>query len=281
MLGSLLASDNLTGAMIVAVAMAVGVGAALSPTVMAPARFLWILIAGGAALLLIPEILYLKDAFDGSTLFRMNTVFKAGYQAFLLLGLAAACALPWAGAWLPRRLWTGWAAVAAILLLLGLVYPYAGSYARTGGFANSPSLNGLKWLEARSPGDPGAMAWLRENTDGDAVVLEAFGDDYSAFGHGRISTFTGRPTVIGWAGHEVQWQHDVGSRITDVETLYKTTDLAAAKELIARYGIRYVVAGPIEQTTYGDAGLAKWDQLGRKVYSSGGTTVWELTRGPS
>ena len=41
-------------------------------------------------------------------------------------------------------------------------------------------------------------------------------------------------------------------------------------------GIRYVVAGPIEQTTYGDAGLAKWDQLGRRVYSSGGTTVWEL-----
>ncbi len=106
-LGSLLASDNLTGAMIVAVAMAVGVGAALSPTVMAPARFLWILIAGGAALLLIPEILYLKDAFDGSALLRMNTVFKAGYQAFLLLGLAAACALPWAGAWLPRKLWTG------------------------------------------------------------------------------------------------------------------------------------------------------------------------------
>ncbi len=82
--------------------------------------------------------------------------------------------------------------------------------------------------------------------------------------------------MIGWAGHEVQWQHDVGSRTTDVETLYKTADVAAAKALIARYGIRYVVSGPIEQTTYGDAGLAKWDQLGRKVYSSGGTTVWAL-----
>ena len=80
----------------------------LSPDVSAPARFLWILIAGGAALLLIPELLYLKDAFEGSALFRMNTVFKAGYQAFLLLGLAAACSLPWAGAWLPARLWSPW-----------------------------------------------------------------------------------------------------------------------------------------------------------------------------
>ena len=120
------------------------------------------------------------------------------------------------------------------------------------------------------------MAWLRENTDGDAVVLEAFGDDYSAFGHGRISTFTGRPTVIGWAGHEVQWQHDVGSRIDRRRDALQDDGRRAAKELIARYGIRYVVAGPIEQTTYGDAGLAKWDQLGRKVYSSGGTTVWAL-----
>ena len=107
-------------------------------------------------------------------------------------------------------------------------------------------------------------------------MLEAFGDDYSAFGHGRISTFTGRPTVIGWAGHELQWQHDVGSRSADVKTLYTTPDIATARLLIERYGIRYVVVGPIEQTTYGDAGLAKWDELGRRAYSRGGTTVWEL-----
>lgn len=275
--GSLLASSDLTGAMIIAAWMAVGIAAALSPEVPAPARFLWILVAGGMALLLIPELLYLKDAFDGSPLFRMNTVFKAGYQAFLLLGLAAGCALPWAAAWLPRRIaWTPWAAIAAVLLILGLVYPYAGSYARTSGFANSPTLNGLKWLSASSPGDPGAIDWLRENAPGDAVVLEAFGDDYSAFGHARISTFTGRPTVIGWAGHEVQWQHDPGSRSADVQTLYTTPDANAARALIDRYGIRYVVYGPIEQTTYGDAGLAKWDELGTRVYERGGTTIWQL-----
>jgi len=274
--GSLLASEDLTGALVVGVWMAVGIAAALSPALSAPARFLWILMAGGAALLLIPELVYLRDAFDGSALFRMNTVFKAGYQAFLLLGLAAACALPWAGAWLPRRAWTPWAAIAAVLILLGLVYPYAGSYARTGGFANAPSLDGLKWLAARAPGDPGAIDWLRAHAPGDAVVLEAFGDDYSAFGHARISTFTGRSTVIGWAGHEVQWQHDPGSRSADVQALYTTPDVAAAQPLIARYGIEYVVAGPIEQTTYGDQGLAKWGRLGRSVYSSQGTTVWEL-----
>ena len=43
-------------------------------------------IAGGLALLLMPEIVYVRDAFDGSPLDRMNTVFKAGYQAWLFLG---------------------------------------------------------------------------------------------------------------------------------------------------------------------------------------------------
>jgi uncharacterized membrane protein len=107
-------------------------------------------------------------------------------------------------------------------------------------------------------------------------VLEAFGDDYSAFGHARISTFTGRPTVMGWAGHELQWAHDVGSRPADIKTMYTTPGAAAALPLLDRYGVRYVVVGPIEQTTYGSGGQAKWDQLGRRVYSRQGTTVWQL-----
>jgi uncharacterized membrane protein len=274
--GVLLAAGHLTGAMVLGVGVAVGIGAALSPTLTGPERFLWNLIAGGLALVFIPEIVYLRDAFDHGDLFRMNTVFKAGYQAYVLLGLAAACALPWAGVWLGRRVWQPWALGAAILLLLGFVYPYAGSYARTNGFANSPSLDGLKWLKVNNPGDPGAIDWLRAHSAGDAVVLEAFGDDYSAFGHARISTFTGRATVLGWAGHEVQWDHPVGSRIEDIKTLYTTPSADIARPLLARYGIRYVVVGPIEHTTYGDAGDAKWDQLGERVYSSGGTTVWRL-----
>src|SRR4051794_12247677 len=140
--GSLLASSDLTGAGLLAAGVVTGISAALAPELPAPARFLWVLVAGGLALVLIPELLYLRDAFDGGALFRMNTVFKAYYQAYLLLGLAAGCALPWAAVWLPRRAWTPWAAACAILLLLGLVYPYAGSYARTGGVAEPPPAPG-------------------------------------------------------------------------------------------------------------------------------------------
>jgi len=51
---------------------------------------------------------------------------------------------------------------------------------------------------------------------------------------------------------------------------------ASAQPLLDRYDVRYVVVGPLERTTYGDAGVAKWDQLGRRVFDRDGTTIWEL-----
>jgi uncharacterized membrane protein len=239
----------------------------------------WLLVAGGLACLLGPELLYVRDEFDGSALYRMNTVFKLGYQAWLLLGLAGIGALAWRGEWLVRR-WLRWTLVplAALLVAAALVYPVAGTYARKDGFARAPTLDGLGWLRDRAPGDPGAIAWLNDEVAGADVVLESVGEDYSSFGHGRISTFTGLPTVLGWPGHELQWGHRVGTRREDVALMYESPTTAAVAELLERYDVRYVVVGPIERTDHGDAGVAKWDQLGRRVYDAGGTTVWRLDR---
>jgi uncharacterized membrane protein len=152
----------------------------------------------------------------------------------------------------------------------------AGTYARKDGFDRSPTLDGLGWLRDRAPGDPGAIAWLNDHAPDGAVVLEAVGEDYSAFGHGRISTFTGLPTLLGWPGHERQWGHDVGRRADEVARAYSSPNAAGALDVLRRYGVRYVVVGPLERTDYGDGGVAKWDDLGRRVYDADGTTVWEL-----
>ena len=274
--GSLLALADLTWAGLLFAAAGVALAAVLSRALPAPERFLWLLISAGLACVALPEVVYVRDAFEGGPFERMNTVFKLGYQAHLLLGVAAALALGWAGTWLGRRAWPVWAGIAAVLLLLAGVYPYAGTYARKDGFVREPSLDGIRWLAEAAPGDPPAIDWLRENAPGDAVVLEAVGEDYSAFGHGRISTYTGRPAVLGWAGHELQWSHDPGRRRDDVRTLYATPSAAVARPLLARYGIAYVVLGPLERTGYGQVGVAKWSRLGKRVFARAGTEVYEL-----
>jgi len=45
--------------------------------------------------------------------------------------------------------------------------------------------------------------------------------------------------------------------------------------------VRWVVVGPLERTEYGDAGIAKWDALGRRVYDREGTAVWQLGGQPA
>jgi YYY domain-containing protein len=274
--GSLLAALDYAHVALLAVALVVALVALARAA--PPARMVWLLIAGGVACLLGPELLYVRDEFDDGPLYRMNTVFKLGYQAWLLLGLAAIGALALAPEWLPRRRlrWT-LMPVAALLAVAAIVYPVAGTYARKDGFARSPTLDGLGWLRDRAPGDPGAIAWLNDHATGDGAVLESVGDDYNAFGHARISTFTGLPTVLGWPGHELQWGHEHGSRRADVERMYESPTTAGAEGLLRRYGIRWVVVGPLERTEYGDAGVAKWDRLGRRVYDRDGTTVWELS----
>ncbi|HKH16705.1 MAG TPA: DUF2298 domain-containing protein, partial [Solirubrobacteraceae bacterium] len=101
--GSLLAALQYAHVALLAVALLVAVGALLSATAGPAVRLVWLLVAGGVACLLGPELLYVRDEFDGGPLYRMNTVFKLGYQAWLLLGLAAIGALAWRAEWLARR----------------------------------------------------------------------------------------------------------------------------------------------------------------------------------
>jgi uncharacterized membrane protein len=202
----------------------------------------------------------------------MNTIFKLGYQAWLLLAVAAACALPLARGRLGRAAWIPVALAAGVVLS---AYPVAGTYARKAAFVDGPRLDGMRWLELQAPGDVTAIAWLRKHAAPGAVVLEAVGDDYSELGHTRISTFSGRATVLGWSGHELQWGHDPGSRRDDVARIYRGEN---ARELLARYGVDYVVAGPLERTDYGDSGFATFDELGQRVLQDEGTVLWKLQR---
>ena len=122
----------------------------------APQRFLWVLVAGGVGAAADPGVALPARRVRQ----RRAGAHEHGLQG-RLPGVPAARARGRLRAAVGGRRgcragrWTGWAAVAAVLLLLGLVYPYAGGYARTGGYPNAPTLDGLKWLRvtlARRPG---------------------------------------------------------------------------------------------------------------------------------
>ena len=118
---------------------------------------------------------------------------------------------------------------------------------------------------------------VRANAPTGSVVLETVGNDFDADGRARVSTFTGLATVLGWAGHEVQWGHEPGSRAADVEAIYRTPDMNQARSLLEGYGIRYVFVGSLERKDHPADGLEKFAELGTEVFRSGDTVVYELS----
>ena len=65
--------------------------------------------------------------------------------------------------------------------------------------------------------------------------------------HNSVLCLSGRRSFMGYPGH--LWTHgiDYASRELDLQTIYRGGP--AAKELIARYGIDYVLVGPVERET--------------------------------
>src|SRR5262249_24519108 len=103
-------------------------------------------------------------------------------------------------------------------------------------------------------GDYDAIRWLNSHVQGAPVIVEAVSQDYSL--SGRISAFTGLPTLMGWQGHEYQWranQLDAAisdRRVKDVDTIYSNPDPHQVLAAMARYHAQYLYVGKLEQTQY-------------------------------
>jgi YYY domain-containing protein len=243
--------------------------------------FVLLLFATGALLTLGVEYVYLRDNFGT----RMNTVFKFYFQAWVMWGVAAACALAgFVRKLRPRgsghRGGVGVVAVAALLVAAGLVYLVLAIPARADEYGGPATLDGAAYLAETEPGDTAAVAWLNENVSGAPVILEAPGDGYRAYVYeGRVSAHTGLPTLLGWAGHEHQWRgsyDEQARREPDIETLYTSVDIGEVSTLLDKYDVSYVYVGPLERARYPAAGLAKFAALMDVVYDAGGVTIYGM-----
>lgn len=232
--------------------------------------------AAGLVLIVIPELVFLRDAY-GAPYERMNTVFKFSYAAWPLLWFAAGGALvraigssgaPW------RRPPMAWLAVA----LVG-VYPVLALQARIARDVSHPLWDGHAPLLAQHGGDVVAAHWLRAQRAPGDVCLEAPGDSYTW--SGRVAAIAACPVPLGWDGHQQVWRGaavDTARRRADVDTLYTTTDRAVRQALLERYGIRWVVIGEVERQRYDAARLASWDTMFAPVFAHGDTRVYHVGR---
>ena len=235
---------------------------------------------------------------------RMNSVFKLYLQVWVLLAVASAylawrilrtgiaaraMAAPWARAW-------GWAL--ALLIIAAAVYPVLGTQARLKVRFDvlPPTLDGMAYMRAAEYNDPNgaidlsadydAIRWLQQNVQGSPVVLEGLTPNYR-WG-GRISVYTGLPSVVGWQWHQEQqrwgYREFVGERARDVDRIYSTPDAGEALALMRKYGVEYVYLGRLERLYYPDHGLVKFDadmaHALEEVYRTDQVRIYRLRPGP-
>ena len=235
------------------------------------------LIAGGV--LLISDLAYLKDNFDGTPSYRMNTVFKLYCQAWILLAVAIPVCIQSIGSALGRisaqATRTTWYVLAGILALGTALYPIEGIGSQGPSLATgTPGLDGLAYVKDLAPGEYAAVEWILRNTSQFAVVAEGYGSDYwldeSDLGNDAnlFSALTGRPTLIGWPGsHEALWRGDFGGGSSqasadamiskakeDDHMLFTAPSKQVALQILREYKVQYVVVGPFERSTTFTAG---------------------------
>ena len=239
----------------------------------------------GLLLIMGPELLYVNDGFGGANE-RMNTVFKLYYQAWIVLAAASGYAIYYwksiaenatGSTLLLTRIW---AALFIVLLTGAAYYPLAAAATKGNLPHDRATLDGLAHLNRfNEVAEYRAIDFIRRDAGRDSAVLEAVGNDYTSFG--RVSSSTGVPTVLGWAGHEVQWRGShlpMEGRQEDVATIYQTPDVEEAKNLLEKYRVDYVYVGRRERAKYGEEGLAKFSEYMEKVFEADGVVVWRMKR---
>jgi YYY domain-containing protein len=246
--------------------------------------FVLLLGAIGLALVYAPEFIFLKDNFGS----RMNTVFKFYYQGWLLFGLASAYLITVAVSHIPRGVGvvTVLAFVSLLLVIGSAIFPVAGVYSKTNGFARPlPTLDATAYVAQALPDVMAAAEWVRLNTTPDEWVLEGKGGSY-AVNQNRISAMTGRATLLGWDQHEAQWRGEAYGRMAQgraeaIEKVYRTGSPDEIAAVLAEWSIDYVFVGPAEIENYGITSF-RLDEMGAgmdTVFSRGQVRIFRRREG--
>jgi YYY domain-containing protein len=233
---------------------------------------------------------------------RMNTVFKFYFHTWTLFAVSSGAALAWL--WQAWHKWdfrwrTIWQIALGFFIFSAALYPLLGSVAKISDRMTKDAphtLDGMAYMQAATYHDEGvpldlsqdyaAIRWLQDNVVGSPVIVEANSVEYR-WGT-RFTIYTGLPGVVGWNWHQRQqrtitphaW---VFERVDAVHEFYQTADLDWTQDFLARYDVRYIVYGQLEQAKYPGPGLEKFEaqdgRLWNEVFRDRETVIYEVIGG--
>jgi len=256
-------------------------------------------------LIIIPEFFYVKDIYPAH--FRSNTMFKLGYEAFILWSIVAGYMITsflffrfsssifkfqfsifnknfkFQISNVKKKLRILFFVLLFPQLFLVSIFPIFSVRSYFGELKTYQSIYGLAWLEKEYPDDFEAMIWLRNQVSSfkfqvsSSSIVEADGDSYTDYNH--VSAFSGVPTIVGWGVHEWLWRggyDEVAPRREEVKKIYTSADKEEIRAICAKYSVRYIMVGKLEREKYPDLVEGYIASLGTAVFQSGSTVVYEV-----
>lgn len=236
------------------------------------------------------EFFYIKDIFDESNkpYFRTNTVFKFYYHAWIIFGIAAVYFIyailnteiaktksKLKKIQAPFRYFVF--AFSSLIFIMTFIYIFVAvdDFYPTDNKEIQQTMDGIDYIRKEKPADYKAITWIKQNIQGQPVILEEVGDAYTY--SARISSTTGLPTVMGWPTHEWQWRGSSEvpfARKSEVENFYNGANLAEVdKEFLSKYKVELIFVGNKERESYPQLNDERIKAFGEVIYEEDGTFI--------
>lgn len=241
-------------------------------------RFVTLVFSYGTFLIIVPEFFYIKDIYPAH--FRANTMFKLGYQAFIMMGIISSFVFVLYKKTFKRDLLhISYIVLFIFMFVLVAIYPAFAITSYYGKIEKTPQLNGTLWADTTFPEYKEIIDYLNANVKEQPTILEAQGDSYTDYN--MVSSYTGLPTVAGWLVHQWLWRRNpkvVSDIAPDIQQIYETENSETAKRLLKKHNVRYIIVGRNEREKYKNINEVKFNQIGEKIFQStkGNGVLYEI-----
>lgn len=235
--------------------------------------FIDILASAGILILAFANIIVIYD--------RMNTVYKLMLPAWIWIGIASLVRVNERLAIFTKleRSAVGIAVGLSVLVYVTCAVQYAGYVTEKG---PRPTLDAVKFMANRADGDYDIISWINGHVRDSPVILEAYDREFGR--GGRMSAYTGLPSVLGWKEHAAQKglsDLEVYTRMRDIDAIYQAPQFQDVSRLIEKYGIQFIVLGALERSRYGIENESIFDRDPSRfkvVFRHGDATLYSVRR---